>query len=158
MSATAGELRRLLARAPFAKTYGFRVKRVTDGECTVEVPFRKSLERPGGIVCGPALMAAADAATWLAILTRLGAGDGSVTLGMTTTFLAAARREGFRCSARVVRWGRRVVYAVAECVAAEGRILSHHTVTYVRVDAPPALLPATRGVRRPSRARTLPSP
>ena len=66
---------------------------------------------------------------------RLGPADGAVTVEMNTAFLAAARREDFRCHARVIRWGRRLVYAVAECVAGDGRILTHHTVTYFRPDA-----------------------
>jgi acyl-coenzyme A thioesterase PaaI-like protein len=77
-------------------------------------------------------MAAADVAMWLAIMTRLGATDGSVTAGMTSAFLGAARREPFRCTARIVKLGRRLVYGVAESVGAGGRLLAHHSLTYVR--------------------------
>jgi acyl-coenzyme A thioesterase PaaI-like protein len=74
-------------------------------------------------------------ATWLAILSRLGPADRSVTSGMTTAFLSAARREDFRCTARIVRLGRRSIYGVAECAARDARLLSHHTVTYTRQPA-----------------------
>src|SRR5881409_2327575 len=77
-------------------------------------------------------MAAADVAMWLAILTRLGAGDGSVTASLNTAFLGAARKESFSCTARVLKLGRRLIHGVAECVTADGRLLTHHTVTYMR--------------------------
>ena len=69
------------------------------------------------------------------VMTRLGAADGSVTAGMTSAFLGAARREPFRCTARIVKLGSRLVYGVAESVAEGGRLLAHHSLTYAR---PPA--------------------
>jgi uncharacterized protein (TIGR00369 family) len=127
-------LERRLAGARFNRAFGFRIESVGDGECTLRVPFRRGFERPGGVVAGPVFMAAADAAVWLAILTRLGAADRSVTVEMKTAFLAPARREDFRCTARVLRWGRRLIYGTAECVSLDGRLLAHHTMTYARSD------------------------
>lgn len=135
---TVEELQRLVEVTVFARDYGFTVESVGDGVCTLRVPFQPGLERPGGVIGGPAFMAAADAATWLAILTRLGPDDTSVTAQLGTIFLAAARREDFLCTAEVVKLGRRLIYAVAECVGTGGRRLTHHTVIYARPDPPPA--------------------
>jgi acyl-coenzyme A thioesterase PaaI-like protein len=71
---------------------------------------------------------------WLAIKTRLGLADGSVTAEMNTNFLGGAKREGFRCSVKVLKFGRQLIYGTAECVSADGRLLTHHTVTYIRVE------------------------
>jgi acyl-coenzyme A thioesterase PaaI-like protein len=131
---SAEALQALLSEAGFNRSHRLRVESVADGECTLLVEFSPDLERPGGVVAGASFMAAADAAMWLAILTRLGPGDGSVTSELTTAFLAAARQEDFRCTARVLKWGRRLIYGVAECVGASGRLLTHHTVTYARAD------------------------
>ena len=100
MTATEAELRQLLEGAAFTPSFGFQLVAVSDGACTLEVPYRASFERPGGVVSGPVFMAAADAATWLAILTRLGVGNEAVTVEMNTAFLAAARRRPF-AAARV---------------------------------------------------------
>jgi uncharacterized protein (TIGR00369 family) len=129
------DLRRQLSEAPFTKVYGLKLHSIADGECTLEVPFRATFERPGRIVAGPVLMAAADVAMWLAIMTRLGKGDRSVTAEMKTSFLSAARQEGFRCTARILKLGRRLIYGVAECVGTDGKLLAHHTLTYVRSDS-----------------------
>jgi len=132
---SAEDLRRLLGQAVLARDYGFALESFADGECTIRVPFHPGLERPGGLVGGPAFLAAADVAMWLAVLTRLGPEDRAVTAALTMTFLAPLRRDDFRCTARVLRWGRRTIYGVAECVALDGRLLTHSTVTYARPGA-----------------------
>jgi acyl-coenzyme A thioesterase PaaI-like protein len=132
LAVTEAELQRILDDVAFTRSYGFRLQAIGEGECTLEVPFRTDFERPGGIVSGQVFMAAADVAMWLAIMTRLGATDGSVTAGMTSAFLGAARREPFRCTARIVKLGRRLVYGVAESMGAGGRLLAHHSLTYAR--------------------------
>lgn len=60
----------------------------------------------------PVFMAAADVATWLAVITRRGAEETWVTVDLATAFLRAARRERFTCTARVLNIGRQLVYAV----------------------------------------------
>ena len=77
-------------------------------------------------------MAAADVAMWLAIKTKLGLADSSVTAEMKTNFLGAAKKEGFRCTAKVLKVGRRLIYGMVECVDSTGRLLAHSTVTYIR--------------------------
>ncbi|MEK6407958.1 MAG: hypothetical protein AABN34_13435 [Acidobacteriota bacterium] len=60
--AAAEELEQALAQAPFAKIHNAKLHSFTSGECTLIIPFDESLERPGGIVAGSVLMAAADVA------------------------------------------------------------------------------------------------
>jgi uncharacterized protein (TIGR00369 family) len=126
------ELARLLTEFPFTRSYGFTLHGIAEGRCSLDVPFREAFERPGGIVNGLVFVAAADLAMWLAIKTRLGLADPSVTAEMKTNFLNSARKEGFRCTATVLKLGRRLIYGVAECVDGSGRLLAHHTLTYIR--------------------------
>jgi uncharacterized protein (TIGR00369 family) len=127
------ELEGWLASAPFNAYFGFRLREFGVGECTIEAPFRNEFERPGGVVSGPIFMAAADAAIWLAVATHRGTHEPWVTADLKTAFLRAARRESFWCTARVLKIGRRLVYAVAECARQDGTTLTHHTGIYVRV-------------------------
>jgi len=129
------ELVQLLASVAFTRDFGFVLGGIADGECTIEVPFQSAFERPGGVVSGQIFMAAADVAMWLAIKTKLGAGDSSVTAEMKTNFLGGARKESFRCTARVLKLGRRLIYGVAECVDSKGRLLTHSTLTYIRTES-----------------------
>lgn len=132
------ELQELLAASSFAAPYRMRVHAITHGSCTLAVPFLPELERPGGISSGQVFMAAADVAMWLAIKTVRGLEDPSVTSHMQTHFLHPARREGFLCSATIVRLGRRTAFGTAECVSEGGRLLTHHTLSYTVPALPPA--------------------
>ena len=52
-------------------------------------------------MAGPVLMAAADVAMWLAILTKLGIDDAAVTSHMT----------------KILKLGRRMIYGEARCAS-----------------------------------------
>ncbi len=132
LAVTKHELQQLLAERAFTSSYHYAVVSIADGECTLQVPFQEAFERPGGIVGGQVFMAAADVAMWLAIKTRLGLADPSLTVEMKTNFLSGARREDFHCTAKVLKLGRRLIYGVAECVNGKGVLLTHHTITYIR--------------------------
>ena len=132
MKATKAALQRVLDRSRFIRQYGFQVARVGRDSCTLELPHKPRLERPGGIVNGPALMAAADCAMWMAIKAKLGMEYDALTSELNTAFLAPAMGEHVYCTARILKLGRRRIYGTAECHAKNGKLFSHHTVTYVR--------------------------
>lgn len=132
LAVTEQEVQQLLHEVAFTKHYGFGVRAIGRGTCTLYVPFHDALERPGGMVGGHAFMVAADVSMWLALMTHLGRADTSVTIELTTAFLQGARREDFYCNAQILKLGKRLVYGVAECVNLQGTRLTHHTVTYAR--------------------------
>jgi len=134
LAVTRDELSRILSGSPFARIYNLRLDSFGSGECTLVMPFDEALERPGGIVSGSVLMTAADAAMWLAIMTRLGKDAMTVTTGMTTAFLKPARKEDVHCTARILKLGKKLVYGVAECSGDAGSLISHHTITYAVMD------------------------
>jgi acyl-coenzyme A thioesterase PaaI-like protein len=127
-------LQKLLDRSRFLRAYGFRVVSVDRRKCVLELPHRPILERPGGIINGPALMAAADCAMWLAIKARIGIERDALTSELNTAFLAPAKGEPVYCTARILKLGRRRIYGVASCHGRKGGLFSHHTMTYVRAD------------------------
>jgi len=126
------ELEGWLTSAAFNAYFGFRLRAFGAGECTIAAPFRPEFERPGGAISGPVFMAAADVAIWFAVATLRGTRERWVTADLKTTFLRAARREPFACTAHVLKIGRQVAYVVAECARQDGTPLTHHTGIYVR--------------------------
>jgi acyl-coenzyme A thioesterase PaaI-like protein len=67
-------------------------------------------------------------------MTKLGKQEAAITAEMKTNFLNGARREDFLYRAKILKLGRRLIYGVAECVSVEGKLLTHHTITYIRPD------------------------
>jgi uncharacterized protein (TIGR00369 family) len=133
VKATLEELAELVAAAPFLKPFGLVVQSCAPGECTVRVPYASSLERPGGVVSGIAIMGAADVAMWLAILTQRGTAEQWVTTDLKTAFLRGARETDIHCTARLLKLGKRTAYGTAECRAGNGDLLAHHVVSYALV-------------------------
>ena len=133
MRASKTALQKLLGRSRFVGGYRLKLVAVNDAECTIAMPFRRAYERPGGTVNGPAFMAAADCAMWLAIKRHIGLEHDAVTSELNTAFLNAARRETVYCTARVLKLGKRIIYGTAECHDRRGKLFSHHTVTYARI-------------------------
>jgi uncharacterized protein (TIGR00369 family) len=125
------EYQTLLA-LPFVRSYGFLVQSVGDGECTLRVPFQEAFERPGGVVPGPIYVTAADVAAWLAIKTKLGMDDESVTADLTSQFIRGVRRAAFTCTARTLRIGKRLIFLSAECHDEMNDIVANFAVTYIR--------------------------
>jgi len=121
----------LSEQSAFTRELDLRVRAIGDGECELVVPFQAKFERPGGILSGQVLMTAADVAMWLAIKTRRGLDDPSVTLDMHTAFVRSAR-ESVLCRARILRLGSRISHGIADCLTEAGEVLSHHTITYSR--------------------------
>jgi acyl-coenzyme A thioesterase PaaI-like protein len=132
LAVTANELAEILANSTFAATYGFELGAFGSGWCEIRVPYNPRFERPGGIVSGPVFMAAADVAAWFAIKTLAGADDPSVTVDMTTSFLESLREADFLCRAEVVKAASASTFLVARCIAGDGRVLTHHTLRYLR--------------------------
>ena len=127
------ELQKLVDRSRFIRHYGFRVVSASARACTIELPHRPLLERPGGIINGPALMAAADCAMWLAIKARIGIDKDALTSQLNTAFLNAAKGEHVYCTARILKFGRRAIYGTAQCHSRGGEVYSHHTLTYMPI-------------------------
>src|SRR5690606_35174711 len=63
------------------------VVEVTSAGVVMRFPIRAAHQRPGGTVSGPTLMAAADAAAWMATLARIGPVALAVTSNLTINFL-----------------------------------------------------------------------
>ncbi len=64
--------------------------------------------RPGGIVSGPVLMALADTAVWVAVLSVIGPVAMTVTVDLTIHFLRPAPPADVVADARLLKIGRRL--------------------------------------------------
>jgi acyl-coenzyme A thioesterase PaaI-like protein len=128
------DLQTLLDGSPFVQQYAFRVESADGGTCTLYCPGKAEFLRPDGILSGPVFMAAADVAMWIAIISTLGHdGESTVTVEMKTNFLSALEgAQDFRCTATLLKSGSRLVYGTADCRDLNGRLLTHHTMTYFR--------------------------
>ena len=117
--------------APWVQELGLQVEGLADGEVTLRLPFDERLARIGGMVCGQALMAAADTAMVLAIVTQLGNQRPMTTVQLNTSFLKPLSGQDARITARVLRAGKSLVFGEIDIGGAnDGRSVCRASTTY----------------------------
>jgi uncharacterized protein (TIGR00369 family) len=118
---------------PYVGQLGCRVERFEPGAVDVQLPSNERLLRPGGTVCGPAMMALADITLYGVVLSLIGRVELAVTTDLNIHFLAKPRPGDLIGRGRILRLGR--VLAVGEVTIAgadggEGGPVAHATGTY----------------------------
>ena len=128
--------------AGYVQTLGLRVIEVHDNEVALALPLLPHLVHVGGVVCGQALMAAADSAMVLAISHQLGGFRPMTTVQLQISFLRPIAGPGpgpgtlpgspteARIVARVLRAGKNLVFGEIEALDSAGRLAAHSTTTY----------------------------
>jgi uncharacterized protein (TIGR00369 family) len=117
--------------APWVQRLGLTLERVGEGEATLRLPLSDDIARVGGMVCGQALMSAADTAMVLAIVTQLGTQRPMTTVQLSTSFLKPLSGQDALVTARVVRAGKSLVFGEIDIVGAQdGRSVCRASTTY----------------------------
>jgi len=129
---------RIVDGSPFGRWWGYRVEELGPGRARLLLPFQAHFERPGGVLQGGCAMTLADVSFWIAGMTVTGEELSTVTLQMSSSFLRPATLGDLRSEARILRAGKRILYGEASVTDAEGNLLTHHVLTYMRPEGPPS--------------------
>jgi uncharacterized protein (TIGR00369 family) len=111
---------------------GYGVEAVTDGGVQLRMPVVSLQGRPGGTVSGPTMMSLADAAAWLATLSRIGIVPLAVTSTLTIHFLAKPALDAdLFAEAELLRLGARSsVTDVRITASPDGPLVAQASVGY----------------------------
>ena len=93
---------------PYVGQLGCRIERFEAGDVAVRLPYQDLLLRPGGTICGPALMALADITLYGLVLSLLGRVELAVTTDLTFHFLARPLPRDVIAEGRILKLGRRL--------------------------------------------------
>jgi len=118
--------------SPWVTELDLRLLEARPGEVVLTLPVAPRLVHGGGVLCGQAMMAAADTAMVLAISSQLGGFRPMTTVQLQTSFLRPIAGDGgeARLVARVLRLGKSLVFGEIELLDAAGRLAAHATTTY----------------------------
>lgn len=117
--------------APWVQELGLQVESMGDGVATLRLPQNPDLSRVGGMVCGQALMAAADTAMVMAIVTQLGNRRPMTTVQLNTSFLKPLSGQDALVTATVLRAGKSLVFGEIDIRGADdGRSVCRASTTY----------------------------
>ena len=93
---------------PYVGQLGCVIERFEAGDVLVRLPYSDLLQRPGGTICGPALMALADITLYGLVMSLLGRVEHAVTTSMTVHFLTRPAPRDVLAEGRILKLGRRL--------------------------------------------------
>ena len=117
--------------APWVQQLGLRVERVGDDSVVLRLPQNAELSRVGGMLCGQAMMAAADTAMVLALIRQFGEFRPCTTVQMNTSFLKPLSGQDALVEARVLRAGKSLAFGEIDVRGADdGKSVCRASTTY----------------------------
>jgi uncharacterized protein (TIGR00369 family) len=117
--------------APWVQALGLRVESFDADSVTLRLPQNGQLSRVGGMLCGQAMMAAADTAMVLALINQSGAFRPCTTVQMNTSFLKPLSGQDALVQARVIRSGKTLAFGEIDIRGVEdGKSACRATTTY----------------------------
>ncbi|SRR5579871_39436 len=131
---THGELESFL-RAEFPQVFnagsGFSIEEIWHGGARVRQAYRDAFIRPGGTLSGPTMMALADCAMYIAVLTSIGPVPLAVTTSLTINFLRKPGAADLLGEARLLKLGKRLAVGEIGIRSVGGvELVAHATATY----------------------------
>lgn len=112
-------------RSLYIESVGERLARVS-------LKFSQRLARPGGTISGPAMFTLADFSIYAALIATLGApAIPAVTTNLNITFLRRPEPRDLVAATKIIRLGRRLVYAQVELTSdGDEEAVAHATGSY----------------------------
>lgn len=127
--------------APVAKLIGMKLATAGPGLATFTLDVDERHHNPMGSVHGGILGDLADAAMGYAVISTLAPDETFTTVEMKVNFLRPAFMGTLRCHARVESRGRTIVYAVADVLNDEGKLVAKAVSTNLVQKRPGATNP-----------------
>jgi len=117
--------------APWVQALGLRVESLSADGVTLRLPHSDQLARVGGMLCGQAMMAAADTAMVLALIRHFGAFRPCTTVQLSSTFLKPLSNQDALVTARVLRAGKSMAFGEIDLRGADdGKSAFRASTTY----------------------------
>ena len=117
--------------APWVQALELRVVDSDAPGVTLRLANTGALSRQGGMLCGQAMMAAADTAMVLALIRHFGAFRPCTTVQMNSSFLKPLSNQDALVQARVIRAGKSLAFGEIDiCGADDGKSVCRATTTY----------------------------
>lgn len=130
---TTSELQALYAQvfATWVRELDLEVRTTTPDSVTLALPVQARHVHAGGVMCGQALMAAADTALVLAISHKLGGFRPQTTVQLQTSFLRPVDKDVAEVTveARILKSGRSLVFGEVTLRLPDGQVAAHATST-----------------------------
>ena len=120
--------------APWVRDLGLEVTKITPSQSCFFLPFSDRLTRDAGMICGQAIVAAADTAMIAAVTAAIGSYAPITTVDIASRFLRPLGAEGGEITVDILKAGRRLVVGrISITDRASGKLAAELNSTYARL-------------------------
>lgn len=105
--------------APWVQDLQLQVEHFGPSEVTLRLPHDERLSRTGGMLCGQAMLAAADTAMVLALICHFGSFRPCSTVQLSSSFLKPLSGQDAHVHARVIRAGKSTAFGEVALLGAD---------------------------------------
>ena len=120
--------------APWVRDLGLEVTEITPSQSRFFLPFSDRLTRDAGMICGQAIVAAADTAMIAAVTAAIGSYAPITTVDIASRFLRPLGAEGGDITVDILKAGRRLIVGrISIADRASGKLAAELNSTYARL-------------------------
>ena len=120
--------------APWVRDLGLEVTEITPSQSRFFLPFSDRLTRDAGMICGQAIVAAADTAMIAAVTAAIGSYAPITTVDIASRFLRPLGADGGDITVDILKAGRRLVVGrISIADRASGKLAAELNSTYARL-------------------------
>lgn len=118
--------------APYVQRLGLSIVELGADQVVLSMPVTPDVVHGGGVLCGQAMLAAADTAMVLAMSAALGGFRPMTTVQLQTSFLRPVPGDAgaVRVTCRLLRRGKSLSFGEIEIATLDGKLAAHATTTY----------------------------
>ena len=124
------QVRKVANHSPFYQLLGMKILEIQDGTCRIEMPFRKKLTHPYGIIHGGAIASLADSAVAMALISLVKSIDRITTIEFKINFFTPINQGKLMAQAKVIHKGSKTAVGEVDVFNEKSKLVAKVIATY----------------------------
>ncbi|NWG03189.1 MAG: PaaI family thioesterase [Syntrophaceae bacterium] len=124
------QIKKMTNLSPFYQLLGMKVLEIKEGTSRIEMPFRKKLTHPLGIVHGGAIASLADSAVAMALISLVKLSNRITTIEFKINFFIPVSNGKLTAQARIIHKGSKIAVGDVEVRNEHGQLVAKVMATY----------------------------
>ncbi len=125
------KVRELTNRSPYYRLLKMEVLEIRKGKSVIQMPFRKTLTHPYGIVHGGAIASLADSAVAMALIGLVKPSDRITTIEFKINFFTSISQGKLTAQAKIIYKGSKTAVGDVEVNNEAGKLVAKVIATYM---------------------------
>ena len=125
------KVRELANRSPYYRLLKMGVLEIRKGKSIIQMPFRKKLTHPYGIVHGGAIASLADSAVAMALIDLVKPSDRITTIEFKINFFTSVSQGKLTAQAKIIYKGSKTAVGDVDVINEDGKLVAKVIATYM---------------------------